>query len=131
MPNLKRFINAQNSGGLYDNMTDYQTALQEIQNGHKKTHWIWYVFPQMAGLGTSKLSKFYGIRGREEAKEYIKNDILRKRLVEASEAVLNNKNTVYEIFGYDSIKVRSCMLLFASVCDEPVFRKMIIKYNWK
>ena len=64
---LKRFLNAQNSGGLYDNMTDYQTALQEINSGHKKTHWIWYVFPQMKGLGKSEISEFYGINGREEA----------------------------------------------------------------
>ena len=72
---LKRFLNAQESGGLYDNMTNYRTALQEIRNGHKQTHWIWYVFPQMKGLGKSKLSEYYGINGREEAYAYIDHPV--------------------------------------------------------
>ena len=68
---LQRFLNAQQSGGLYDNMPNYETALQEIRDGHKRTHWMWYVFPQMKGLGHSQLSDFYGIDGREEACAYI------------------------------------------------------------
>ena len=127
---LKRFLNAQNSGGLYDNMTDYQTALQEINNGYKKTHWIWYVFPQMKGLGKSEISQFYGIDGREEAKAYIENPVLRERLIEISEAVLNNEKSVYDIFGQDAIKVRACILLFASVSDIPVFKQLKSKYRW-
>ena len=127
---LKRFLNAQNSGGLYDNMTDYQTALQEINSGHKKTHWIWYVFPQMKGLGKSELSQFYGINGREEARAYIEHPILRERLVEICEAILKSEKSVYEIFGDDIIKVRSCMLLFATVSDEPIFKQVINKYHW-
>ncbi len=127
---LKRFINAQDSGGLYDNMTDYQTALQEIHNGHKKTHWIWYVFPQMKGLGKSQLSQFYGLDGREEAHAYMEHPILSKRLIEATEAVLNNKYSVYEIFGNDTIKFRACMLLFSTISDNPVFKQVIEKYRW-
>jgi uncharacterized protein (DUF1810 family) len=128
--NLLRFIHAQDAGGLYDNTETYQTALQEIRNGHKRTHWIWYVFPQMKGLGHSEISEFYGINGREEAKAYIENPILRERLIEATQAILNSDKTVYEIFGQDTIKVRSCMLLFASVSDNPIFKRVINKYHW-
>lgn len=129
---LKRFLNAQESGGMYDKMSNYQTALQEIRNGHKQTHWIWYVFPQMKGLGKSEISQFYGIDGREEAYAYIEHPILRERLVEATRAVLNNGKSVYEIFGQDTIKVRSCMLLFTSVAPEiPEFKRLIQKYKWK
>ena len=127
---LQRFLNAQESGGLYDNMPDYQTALEEIRNGHKRTHWIWYVFPQMKGLGTSELSQFYGIDGREEAHEYLKNPILKQRLIEATQAVLDSKYSAYEIFDSDIIKFRASMLLFASISDEPVFKQIISKYKW-
>lgn len=127
---LQRFLNAQESGGLYDNMPDYQTALEEIRNGHKRTHWIWYVFPQMKGLGTSELSQFYGIDGREEAYEYLKNPILKQRLIEATQAVLDSKYLAYEIFDSDIIKFRASMLLFASISDEPVFKQIISKYKW-
>ncbi len=128
--NLLRFIHAQDCGGIYDNTSTYKEALQEIRNGYKKSHWIWYVFPQMKGLGKSEISEFYGINGREEANEYIANPILRERLVEATQAVLNNKYSVYEIFGNDIIKFRACMLIFASVSDEPIFKKIINKYRW-
>lgn len=128
---LKRFLNAQDSG-LVDECTEtYETALKEIKAGHKRTHWMWYVFPQMKGLGHSPLSEFYGILGRGEAIAYINHPILRARLIEATEAVLNNEKTPYEIFGNDVIKFRSCMLLFASISDEPIFKKVITKYNWK
>jgi uncharacterized protein (DUF1810 family) len=92
---------------------------------------MWYIFPQLFGLGKSEKSKYYGIQDREEAKAYINHPILRDRLVEITEAVYNNENSVYEIFGNDAIKVRSCMLLFASVCDIPIFKKMVNKYSWK
>lgn len=130
--NLLRFIHAQDAGGLYDNTETYQTALQEIRNGQKRTHWIWYIFPQMKGLGHSEISQFYGINGREEAYEYIANSILRERLIEATKAILDNDKTVYEIFGQDTIRVRSCMLLFSSVAPEiSEFKQLINKYNWK
>ena len=128
--NLLRFIHAQDSGGIYDGTGTYAEALQEVKNGRKRGHWIWYVFPQMKGLGHSEISQFYGIDGREEAKAYIENPVLRERLVEIAEAVLNNEKSVYEIFGNDAIKVRSCILLFASVCDIPVFKQIKSKYRW-
>jgi len=128
--NLLRFLHAQDAGGIYENTETYQTALQEIRNRHKRTHWIWYVFPQMKGLSHSEISKFYGIDGREEPYAYIEHPILRERLIEATQAILDSDKTVYEIFGQDTIKVRSCMLLFASVSDEPIFKRVINKYHW-
>ena len=129
--NLLRFIHAQDSGGIYENTSTYQQALKEIRRGCKQSHWIWYVFPQMKGLGHSEISQFYGINGREEAYEYIANPILHDRLIEATEAVLNNKYSAYEIFGNDIIKFRACMFLFASVSNEPIFKQIIKKYSWK
>ena len=128
--NLLRFIHAQDSGGIYDNTSTYQQALEEIQNGYKRTHWIWYVFPQMKGLGHSEIANYYGINGREEAYEYMNNPILSERLIEATKAVLNSKHSAYDIFGQDIIKFRACMLLFASISDNPVFKQVIKKYHW-
>ena len=128
--NLLRFLHAQDSGGIYDGTGTYAQALEEVRAGHKRGHWIWYVFPQMKGLGHSEISEFYGINGREEAKAYIEHPILRERLVEICEAVLHNEKSVYEIFGSDTIKVRACILLFASVSDIPVFKQIKNKYRW-
>lgn len=121
---LQRFIEAQ------DKWDTYNKALEEVKKGKKVTHWIWFIFPQLYGLGHSEMSQFYGLDGREEAKAYIEHPILRKRLVEISEAVFNNEKSVYEIFGNDAIKVRACILLFASVCDIPVFKQIKSKYRW-
>lgn len=128
--NLLRFVHAQDNGSIYDGTATYAEALQEVKNGHKRSHWIWYVFPQMKGLGKSEISQYYGINGREEAKAYIEHPVLRERLVEISDAVLNSETSVYDIFGRDTIKVRSCILLFASVCDIPVFKQIKSKYRW-
>lgn len=128
--NLLRFVHAQDSGGIYDGTSTYAQALEEVRAGHKRGHWIWYVFPQMKGLGKSEISEFYGINGREEAKAYIEHPVLRERLVEICEAVLNSETSVYDTFGSDAIKVRSCILLFASVCDIPVFKQIKSKYRW-
>ena len=128
--NLLRFVHAQDSGGIYDGTGTYAQALQEVKAGYKRGHWIWYVFPQMKGLGKSEISQFYGINGREEAKAYIEHPVLRERLVEICEAVLNSNTSVYDIFGSDAIKVRSCILLFASVSDIPVFKQIKSKYRW-
>ncbi len=128
--NLLRFVHAQDSGGIYDGTGTYAQALQEVKAGYKRGHWIWYVFPQMKGLGKSEISEFYGINGREEAKAYIEHPVLRERLVEICEAVLYSEASVYDIFGSDAIKVRSCILLFASVCDIPVFKQIKSKYRW-
>ena len=121
---LQRYVDAQDRWNTYDK------ALEEVKNGKKETHWIWYVFPQLHGLGQSEISRYYGLGGREEAKAYIEHPILRKRLVEISEAVLNNEKSVYEIFGQEAIKVRSCILLFESVSDIPVFKQLKNKYRW-
>lgn len=128
--NLMRFVHAQDSGGIYDGTGTYAQALEEVKAGYKRGHWIWYVFPQMKGLGKSEISEFYGINGREEAKAYIEHPVLRERLVEICEVVLNSKTSVYDIFGSDTIKVRSCILLFASVCDISVFKLIKNKYRW-
>lgn len=119
---IKRFLRAQE--GVYE------TALAEVKSGHKRGHWIWFIFPQMRGLGKTTISYTYGIKDREEAKKYIENPILRDRLVEITQAVLDNKRSVYDIFGRDVIKVHSCMKLFASVCDIPVFKQLMAKYDW-
>jgi uncharacterized protein (DUF1810 family) len=119
---LRRFIRAQD--WVYDE------ALAEVKAGKKTGHWIWYIFPQMIGLGKSGMSQTYGIKGREEAKAYMDNPTLHHRLVEITQAVLDNQRSVYQIFGQDAIKVRSCMKLFASVSDEPVFKRMLAKYRW-
>ena len=121
---VDRFIEAQNK------YNTYQKALEEVKNGKKTSHWIWFIFPQMVGLGKSELSDYYGINGREEAFQYINNPILRDRLIEITEAVYNNEKTVYEIFDHDAVKVRSCMQLFASVSDIPIFKQMLKKYCW-
>ena len=135
-PNLQRFLNAHSGAGrgvnLGEEVSSYDQALKEIKAGCKTTHWIWYVFPQMAGIkGThSRPALFYGINGRLEAYQYINHPTLRKRLIEVSEAVLNSPRTVYEIFGNDTMKVRACMLLFSSVSDIQVFKQVMRKYRW-
>lgn len=135
-PNLQRFLNAHSGAGrgvnIGEEVSSYEQALKEIKAGCKTTHWIWYVFPQMAGIkGThSRPALFYGINGRMEAYQYINHPTLRKRLIEVSEAVLNNTRTVYEIFGNDTMKVRSCMLLFSTVSDISVFKQLMRKYRW-
>lgn len=128
---LQRYVNAQDSGLVEYGTATYETALREIKKGRKTSHWIWYVFPQMKGLGRSQLSQFYGINGREEAYAYMDHPVLSQRLIEATEAVLNNEKSAYEIFGNDTVKFKSCMRLFASVSSNPVFKKVIQKYSWK
>ena len=135
-PNLRRFLNAHNGAGRGvndgDEVSSYAQALQEVKSGGKRTHWIWYIFPQMAGIkGThSRPALFYGINGRLEAYQYINHPVLRRHLIEITEAVLNNKYSAYEIFGDDIIKFRSSILLFDSVSDIPVFRQIKNKYRW-
>ena len=121
--NLERFKKAQ--------VDSYETALEEIRNGHKESHWMWYVFPQLKELGYSSTSKYYGISNAGEAEAYMEDSLLRSRLVEISEALLAlPSNDAIEIFGYpDNLKLRSCMTLFAeTVPGIPVFRKVIEKF---
>ena len=117
---LERFRKAQEA--------DYALALEEIKEGQKRSHWIWYIFPQLKGLGFSGMSGYFGISGIAEAKAYMRDPVLGKRLLEISGALLVHigKN-ISSIFGYpDDRKVRSCMTLFSiAEPDEEIFRKVI------
>ncbi len=117
---LSRFLKAQE--------TDYARALVEIQNGRKQSHWMWFIFPQLKGLGHSSTSQFYGIEGPGEAAAYLAHPVLGKRLVEITRAALQHREkTPLQIFGHpDNLKFHSCMALFASVPNAPdVFREGI------
>ena len=119
---LERFIEAQNM--VYD------IALQEIKNGHKRGHWIWFVFPQIKGLGHSYNSEYYGISGTIEAKAYLDHPILGARLREISQALLDCGNpSADDILGFpDVLKVRSCMTLFDMVSPNDIFKQVLDKY---
>lgn len=130
MNNLNRFLEAQNHITKYGNSI-YEQSLQELKKGYLSIHcWIRYLFPQMKGLGISKVTNFYGINGREEAKAYLNHPVLRIRLIDICELLLNNERTVYEIFEQDAMRIRSCVLLFASVSDISVFHQLKEKYQW-
>lgn len=121
--NLDRFVQAQEG--------DYKQALAEIRAGRKRSHWMWYVFPQFAGLGSSPTSVRYAIKSREEAAAYVAHPILGPRLVECAQALLEIKDrSAFEVFGSpDDVKLRSSATLFASVSpDESVFHRIIEKY---
>jgi uncharacterized protein (DUF1810 family) len=122
MSNLDRFIKAQEN--------DYETALNEIENGHKQSHWIWYIFPQLQGLGFSSMSQFYGIKDEEEAIDYMNHPVLRERLLEISQALLSlDCNDPVRVMGYpDNLKLQSSMTLFSIVSKEPVFQKVLDKF---
>ena len=123
MKDINRFLEAQE--------TTYQQALQEVKNGRKTSHWIWYIFPQIEGLGQSYASHYYGIEDIEEAKAYLQQPILKQRLLEISSALLEveGKNS-FEIFGtLDAIKVQSSMTLFhITNPEEEVFKQVLDKY---
>lgn len=106
---------------------DYDNALQEITEGRKRTHWIWYIFPQLAVLGRSSTAKYYGISGYEEAKAYFEHPVLGARLREVTEALLQHRDKeAVDILGYvDAVKVRSCMTLFDAVSPEDIFRDVL------
>ena len=131
MESLDRFLKAQNGKSIYGNSL-YEQALIEIQNGDLGFEcWMRYIYPQLKRKGTSKLTDFYGLNGREEAKAYIEHPVLRERLIEATQVILNLSKSLNEIFSNLSIlKLRSCMLLFASVSDISVFKQVIKKYHW-
>ncbi len=103
-----------------DQDLDYAQALAEVKAGRKRSHWIWYIFPQMRGLGYSERSNFYGIRSLEEAKEYLADPVLSSRLLEITEALLEQNDWVDHIFGHiDAQKVKSCMTLFSAAAEDP------------
>ncbi len=121
---LERFVTAQNT---YDS---YNIALQEIKSGSKRGHWIWYVFPQIQGLGHSYNSKYYGIKSIDEASAYIQDKLLGQRLREITEALLKieGKKANEILGGIDARKVRSCMTLFDIVSPHDIFEKVLDKY---
>src|SRR5262245_11158142 len=121
--NLLRFVRAQTG--------DYEQALAEIRAGTKRSHWMWYVFPQFEGLGSSSTARHYAVKSREEAAAYLAHPILGPRLMECAEAVLQIKDrSALEIFGSpDDMKLRSSATLFAQVSPEgSVFQRIIDKY---
>lgn len=109
----------------------YAQALQEVKNGKKETHWMWWIFPQMRGLGKSERSQFYGIPDRDQARLFLEHPYLGKHLIEITQAVFDSDKTPYEIFGADVIKFRSCMKLFASLENtNKIFKQIINKNHW-
>ena len=120
--NLERFILAQEK--------TYSIALQEIKNGEKKSHWIWYIFPQLKGLGESYYSNYYGIEGKEEAYAYYQNDYLKEHLLEITSALYNvkKKNILEIVRDPDDLKINSSMTLFYEISQEELFKKVIEKY---
>lgn len=110
--------------------SSYESALSEIRNGQKKGHWIWYIFPQLDGLGRSSTSQYYAIRDLEEAKAYLNNKVLRERLIEISEALLSLDRDIRQIFWRpDDLKVHSCMTLFREADPTiSVFQQVIDKF---
>ena len=120
---LDRFFQAQEY--------DYQTALAEVKAGYKCSHWMWYIFPQLKGLGFSSTAQFYGINGRDEAKAYLEHPVLGARLREITSVLLTLEGkSAVDIFGHtDAMKLRSSMTLFNAVANgEDLFQKVLDKY---
>lgn len=121
--NLQRFIDAQEN--------DYDIALGEIEHGRKRSHWMWYIFPQVQGLGYSETSKFYSIKNIDEADEYLKHTILGERLIRICNALIKNPgNDANKIFGSpDDMKLKSSMTLFAELPGtDPVFQLVLDQF---
>jgi uncharacterized protein (DUF1810 family) len=122
---LERFTQAQNARGTYEQ------AVTELRAGRKVGHWIWFVFPQIAGLGFSAMSQRYAISGRAEAQAYLNHPVLGPRLTECARIVADTEDrTAVDIFGsVDAMKLRSSMTLFAAAAPgEPVFGEVLAKY---
>jgi uncharacterized protein (DUF1810 family) len=120
---LSRFISAQDR--VFDRV------LEELKSGHKRSHWMWYIFPQVAGLGYSATSQHYAIKSMEEARAYLNHPVLGSRLLECADTVLAIKGrSASDIFGYpDDLKLQSSMTLFASVAGpDSVFVRVLDKY---
>jgi uncharacterized protein (DUF1810 family) len=120
---LQRFVAAQES--------DYATALAEIKNGRKRSHWMWYIFPQIQGLGFSETSRFYAIKDRQEAEAYLLHPVLGPRLVAICEALLDlpGTNATQVLGSPDDVKFKSSMTLFAALHHtNPVFEAVLQKF---
>lgn len=120
---LHRFINAQER--------DYRSVIEELRSGGKRGHWMWYIFPQIKGLGESAMSYKYAISSQEEARAYSEHTVLGVRLRECTQLVMDVDNrTAEQIFSYpDNLKFRSCMTLFGhSATDPDIFRSALLRY---
>lgn len=121
--NLQRFVDAQ------DRYDSYQSALEELRQGRKRSHWIWFIFPQQKGLGHSYNSEYYGLDGEGEAAAYIAHPVLGARLRECCVALLQHAQwrTVREIMGrgIDLLKLRTSMRLFHSIAPHDVFEQVL------
>lgn len=122
MSDLNKFITAQEHF--------YQTALQEIRGGKKVSHWMWFIFPQIAGLGRSPMAKMYSIESKDEAKEYLEHEVLGARLREMSKTLLEHKDKqIVSILGHtDAMKLRSSMTLFDAVSPDDVFSEVLAAF---
>lgn len=124
MMNLNKFLEAQKD--------TFEQALSEIKNGKKQSHWMWYIFPQIQGIGQSEISKFYSLNTIDEARDYLVHPVLGNRLIEISTLLLHlNENDSYEIFGYpDNLKLKSCMTLFSLAANDEIliFNEILKKY---
>jgi uncharacterized protein (DUF1810 family) len=122
---LSRFVRAQDAGGTYER------ALAELRDGCKHGHWMWFVFPQVSGLGFSHMSRRYAISSLDEAQAYLAHPVLGPRLIECATVVAENQDSAAEdIFGeVDALKLRSCATLFHRAApDEPVFSMILATY---
>jgi uncharacterized protein (DUF1810 family) len=121
-PDLDRFVAAQ------DRL--YETVVNELRRGRKQMHWIWFIFPQVEGLGVSPIAQYFAIRSRDEAAGYLADPVLGGRLVDCTELVLGNAGkTAHEIFGSpDDIKFRSSMTLFRAIAAQPIFQAALDRF---
>ena len=122
---LERFVGAQEHGGTYER------ALSELHRGRKQTHWMWFVFPQVVGLGSSQMAQRYGIVSLREAQAYVAHPVLGPRLVACATALtdLHSRDPVQVVGAVDSLKLKSSMTLFAQAApDEPAFRAVLDQY---
>ena len=121
MYDLERFVTAQQQ--------DYETALREIREGRKRSHWMWYIFPQIRGLGHSTMAMYYEIQSKSEAIEYWNDPVLRSHMVEICQELLKLEGSIDWIMGYpDNLKLRSCMTLFWLVTGEQLFKDVLDKF---
>lgn len=129
MTDLQKFLDAQNDG--YQFGSDYPTALAEVRNGEKQSHWMWYIFPQIQGLGRSGTTAYFSIHDLSEAQDYYQHPILGTRLVEIARALLTlATDDPMAVFGVpDAYKLRSCMTLFREAApEEPIFQQVLEKF---
>lgn len=127
---MNRFLIAQNNI-TFSGETVLERAIREISDGYLSIHcWIRYLFPQMKGLGKSKVTEFYGIKGREEAYAYMNDEELRHRYLRCCQAIIDSNKTIYEIFGNNAMRIRSSLLLMNSVCDNKLIKTLLIKHRW-